>query len=325
MTSFAAANARHLPAWVWLLALGAVFPFVVSDQWAYPTGIQLLILVLVGLSLTVTVGWLRVITLFQPAAVAAGAAVTAGLVAGGRSFVLALIGATAAGAATGWAVLVPAQGDPRRWLPATSLVMTAAGALLVPRYVFRPFAPPELLGADLGQGRALYLVGLAVVTVAGFALARVRRTDIGRRLLVVGADPALAERSGDDLALGDRSGEVPAAVWTAGLVVSGALAGAAGCLTALLYQGLPNPLEFSPTAAVAYVAMPLVGGTWLIGGALAGAVVFLLAARLSLAIGLASVTLPALLVLAAAAVHRPGGIVGWVAQADGPFGRFGSR
>lgn len=314
-----AATARRLPAWAWLLGLVAVSPFLLPSPWAHRTGIQLLILVLLGLSLTVTVGWLRVITLFQPAAVAAGAAVTAGLAGGGRSFVVALLGATAAGAVTGLAALVPVQGDPRRWLPATSLVLTAAGSLVVPRYVFRPFAPPDLLGADLGNDRALYLAALVVVAAACLLLARVQRAGLGRRLLVVGAEPALAA----------RSGVVSGSVWRDGLLLSGGIAGGAGCLTALLYQGLPNPLEFSPTAAVAYIAIPLVGGAWLVGGALAGAAVFLLTARLSLALGLASVTLPAVLVVVAAAAHRPAGVAGWAARAAGPIdgllGRLRSR
>lgn len=319
MTGIAAAAVRRLPAWAWLLALAAVAPFLLPGQGGHRTGTQLLILVLIGLSLTVTVGWLRVITLFQPAAAAAGAGVTAGLVAGGRSFIFALLAAAAAGAAIGLAALAPAYGDPRRWLPATSLVMTAAGSLVVPRYVFRPFPPPELLGADLGEDRVLYLAGLVVVAVACLLVVRVRGTDLGRRLLVVGAEPGLAE----------RSGVVSASVWRDGLLLSGALAGAAGCLTALLYQGLPNALEFSPTAAVAYVAIPLVGGTWLVGGALAGAAVFLLAARVSLLIGVASVTLPAVFIVVAAVVHRPAGVAGWARRAVGPTGglrgRFHSR
>lgn len=310
-----AATARRLPAWAWLLAVTALAPFAVPSPWAHRTGIQLLILVLIGLSLTVTVGWLRVITLFQPAAVAAGAAVTAGLVAGGRSFVVALLAAGTAGGVTGLAALVPAYGDPRRWLPATSLVMTAAGSLVVPQYVFRPFPPPEMLGADLGNDRALYLAALVVVAVACLLVARVQRTAVGRRLLDVGAEPALAEDS--------RAGA--ASVWRNGVVLSGVLAGGAGCLTALLYQGLPNPLEFSPTAAVAYLAIPLIGGAWLVGGALAGAVVFLFTARVSLALGLASLTLPAALIVVAAAVRRPAGIAGWAGEAAGPLGRFRSR
>lgn len=319
MTGGATALARRLPAWAWFLGLAAVSPFLLPSEWAHRSGIQLLVLVLIGLSLTVTVGWLRVVTLFQPAAVAAGAAVTAGLAAGGRSFVVAMLAAVVAGAATGLAALVPIQGDPRRWLPATSLVMTAAGSLVVPRYVFRPFPPPGLLGADLGNDRVLYLLSLVVVAVTCLLLARVQRADLGRRLLAVGADPALAARSG--LASGP--------VWRDGLILSGALAGGAGGLTALLYQGLPNPLEFSPTAAVAYLAIPLVGGTWLVGGALAGAAVFLFAARVSLAVGLASVTLPAVLVVVAAAAQRPAGVAGWAERAlrgpDGLLYRLRSR
>lgn len=308
MTGAAGASARRLPIWTWLVGLALVWPFVLPTEDAHRTGVQLLVLVLVGLSLTVTVGWLRVITLFQPAAVAAGAAVTAGLAAGGRSFVVALAAAAVAGAVTGLAALLPATGDPRRWLPATSLVLTAAGVLVVPRYVFRPFLPPTVLGMDLGGDRALYLVALVAAVLACLLVARIGHADLGRRLRVVGAEPGLAE----------RSGVASATAWRDGLLLSGGLAGAAGCLTALLYQGLPSALEFSPTAAVAYLAIPLVGGTWLVGGAIVGAVVFLATARVALTLGLASVVLPAALVAVAALAQRPGGLAEWMRASAGP-------
>lgn len=317
MTGWVGTTARKLPPWTWLAGVAGVWPFLLSSEGAHRTGTQLGVLVLIGLSLTVTVGWLRVITLFQPAAVAAGAAVTAGLLSGGRSFVVVLAAAAVAGAGTGLAALLPAAGDPRRWLPATSLVLTAAGVLVVPRYVFRPIIPPELLGVDLGSDRALYLVALVVVVGSCLLVARIRQADLGRRLLVVGAEPALAE----------RSGVASATAWRDGLLLSGALAGAAGCLTALLYQGLPSPLEFSPTAAVAYVAIPLAGGTWLVAGALVGAVVFLITARIALTLGLASVALPAAVVAIAAVVRRPEGLAGWIARSAGAAlaGRLRSR
>lgn len=282
----------------WALIAGVVlavaWPFVLAGPAAWRTASQLLALVLVGLSLTVTVGWLRVIALFAPAAAVAGAGATIVLVGGGHP-VLAFAGAAVAGAATGLLALAPASANPRRWLPVTSLVLTAASVLVMPR-LFRPVTPSGLFGVDLTDDRVLYLVGLAVVIAACAGVARLRRSPPGRHLAGIGTDD---------------SAEEPQRWWVAGVALSGSLAGAAGYLTALLHHGVPSPMEFAPTTAVAYLVIPFVGGASTVGGAIVGAVVFLTAARTSLALGLASVTLPAVLLVVAVAV-RHDGLVAWV-------------
>lgn len=277
------------------VVVAVAWPFVLAGPAAWRTASQALALMLIGLSLTVTVGWLRVIALFAPAAAVAGAGVTVVLLARDHP-VLSLAGAAGAGALAGLLALAPAAGNPRRWLPVTSLVVTAAGVLVMPR-LFRPVTPSRLFGADLTDDRVLYLVGLAVVLGACASVARLARAAPGRRLAAIGA--------------GERALE-PQRWWMAGVALSGGLAGAAGYLTALLHHGVPSPMEFAPTTAVVYLAIPFVGGASTVGGALVGAVVFLAAARTSLALDLASVTLPAALLVGAVAVRHEG-MVSWMA------------
>lgn len=288
------AGLRRRRALVAGVVLAIAWPFVLAGPAAWRTASQVLALVLVGLSLTVTVGWLRVMALFAPAAAVAGAGATVVLIGGGRPG-LGLAAALVAGAAAGLLALAPASANPRRWLPVTSLVLTVAGVLVMPR-LFRPVTPSGLFGLDLTDDRVVYLVGLAVVIAACAGVARLRLRTPGRHLAGIGADDGTEE---------------PQRWWVAGVALSGSLAGAAGYLTALLHHGVPSPMEFSPTTAVAYLAIPFVGGASTVGGAVVGAVVFLTAARTSLALGLASVTLPAVLLVVAAAV-RHDGLVAWV-------------
>lgn len=283
------------------LTAAVAWPLLIESPAAHATGTQLLALALVGLSLTVTVGWLRVVTLFQPAAAAAGAAATAALVVEGLGPVAALVGATVAGAGVGVLALLPAGADPQRWLPATSLVLGAAAVLLVPRFVFRPFAPPSLLGVDLGSQAARYVAGLAMVAGACALVAWLRSAGTGRRVRAAGDAPA-----------GTAGGWVaPPRAWVEGVALSGALAGCSGWLTALLHEGVPSALDFAPTTAVAYLAIPVVGGAGSVVGALVGAAAFLALARAALGLGLAAVSLPAVALVAAAAVGGRGGVVGW--------------
>lgn len=286
------ASLRRRRALVAGVVLAVAWPFVLAGPAAWRTASQILALVLVGLSLTVTVGWLRVIALFAPAAAVAGAGATIVLISGP---VLGFAAAAVAGAATGLLALAPASANPRRWLPVTSLVLTVAGVLVMPR-LFRPVTPSGLFGLDLTDDRVLYLVGLAVVIAACAGVARLRLSTPGRHLVGIGTDDGVEE---------------PQRWWVAGVALSGGLAGAAGYLTALLHHGVPSPMEFSPTTAVAYLVIPFVGGASTVGGAIVGAVVFLTTARTSLALGLASVTLPAVLLVVAAAV-RHDGLVAWV-------------
>lgn len=283
-----------------VLAVAVLWPYVLTDPGAHRTGAQLLALVLVGLSLTLTVGWLRVVSLYQPAAAAVGAGVTAALLTAGHAGPLALAGAAAGGAAVALLVLGIASADPRRWLPLVSLAVTAVAAILVDALVLRVVTRPVLLGVDLAVDRTLYLVGLVIVAGACALVARLRRTDVGRRLVAVGADEAFAGRSG--VARGPT--------WAEGVAVSGALAGVAGWLTALVHHGLPSPLEFAPTTAVAYLAIPVVGGSWSVTGAVLGACLFLATARLGLALGWSSLALPALALVLGVICWRTDGLAG---------------
>lgn len=292
------ASPRRRRALVAGVVIAIAWPFVLTGPAALRTASQLLALMLVGLSLTVTVGWLRVIALFAPAAAVAGAGATVVLM--GDHPLLSLAAAAGAGAVVGLVALAPASANPRRWLPVSSLVVTVAGVLVMPR-LFRPVTPSAIFGLNLADDRILYLAGLAIMIAVCAGVARLRRSTPGSQLAGIGVDDGA---------------EPSPRWWVVGLALSGGLAGTAGYLTALLHHGVPSPMEFAPTTAVVYLAIPLVGGATTVGGALVGAVVFLAAARASLALGLVSVTLPAVLLVVAAAV-RQDGLVAWVGARAG--------
>lgn len=292
------ASPRRRRALVAGVVIAIAWPFVLTGPAALRTASQLLALMLVGLSLTVTVGWLRVIALFAPAAAVAGAGATVVLM--GDHPLLSLAAAAGAGAVVGLVALAPASANPRRWLPVSSLVVTVAGVLVMPR-LFRPVTPSAIFGLNLADDRILYLAGLAIMIAVCAGVARLRRNTPGSQLAGIGVDDGA---------------EPSPRWWVVGLALSGGLAGTAGYLTALLHHGVPSPMEFAPTTAVVYLAIPLVGGATTVGGALVGAVVFLAAARASLALGLVSVTLPAVLLVVAAAV-RQDGLVAWVGARAG--------
>jgi branched-chain amino acid transport system permease protein len=284
------------------------WPFVIHDPALVRAGLQVLVLSLAGLSLTVTVGWLRTISLYQPAAMAAAAALTTVMIGAGQAPPIAFVAATATGIAVALLAYMPVARSPRRWFPLSSLLVTVAVAeYLLPRFAFVPFPRPILFGIDLTGDRAVYLVGVAAVATAAIAVGNLYRSDLGRRLRAAGADPALVDRSGAD----------PRRLWRHGLLVSGALAGAGGWLDALLQQGFAGPRAYGPEVAVALLAIPLLGGAYWASGALIGALLYLGGLRLGEAVALSPLVLAAGAV-AAIIVLGGSGVVGWLRQRPDP-------
>jgi ABC-type branched-subunit amino acid transport system permease subunit len=280
------------------VSVAALWPFVITSTTAQRAGVQALVLALLGLSLTVTVGWLRLPTLFHTGAMALGAWATMRVLLAGQSVLLALVVAAGVGAVTGLAALAPVWRRPRPGLVVTSLVLsTVIWAVVVPRVGARGFTRPVIVGIDLGSDRALYLAALVVVLAAAAALGNLHRSETGRRLITLGAAP--------DLAL--RCGVRPDVTWAVGVALSGMVAGLAGLVAAVAQQSMPAAAAVSPAAAVTALAVPLVGGSLWATGSLVGAATAAVAARLVGSPEPAIAVQGALLVLAVLVL--PGGLV----------------
>ena len=282
-----------------LLAAAAAWPFFVHDPAAHQVGVEVLVYVLIGLSFVVTLGWLRTVTLLQPAAAAAGGLMMGELLHIGQALPVGILAAALAGATVGVVTVAPVLRQPRRYLPVWSFaVALLAWGVLVPRVLSVPFARPVPLGIDLAGDRTLYVAGLLVAGAAYLGIAAVRRLDLGRRLITVGAAPGLAARSGVGVA----------ATWVEGGILAGMLSGLGGALFAVLVQSSPGPEQWSPAVGIALLAIPLVGGAVVPEGAVIGAAVYAVAPRLWPGTG-DPVMVGALLAVLAA-VLIPGGLLG---------------
>lgn len=240
--------------------------------WAAAGG-ALAVAALIGLSLVPTAGWLRRPTLYHGAAAGLAAHVTGSLLGGGQSIVVALLWSAVVGAGVGLAVALLLRGGVPGALPlaAVSLALSVlAWSVLQARVPPRPFAAPVFLGIDLGTPRARYLLLAGAVLVGGLLLERLRVRAAGRGLVATGADPAFAA----------RTGTAPVTAFVGALCLSGGFAGVAGWGAALAAAGLPVAAQFGPGLTIAYLAVPLLGGTGSSFGVVLGAALLVVPTRL---------------------------------------------
>ena len=247
-----------------LLVAAIVYPFVFSDPAALRTGLNLLVLLLGAVSLVPVVGWLRAVSFAAPASAGLAAWASAAALGRQQSLPVVAVVAVAVGALVAVAATAPVLRRPRAGLPWTSLgLLFAVWGLVLPRLRPLPFTRPVFVGIDLGGDRAIYLIGILFVAAATAAIVRFGASPSGRLLIAAGADPAFAARSG---------GHLPELTLTAA-ALSGGVAGLAGVLATLVGQSLPPASLFSPAAALAWLAIPVLGGAPWLAGALAGFVV----------------------------------------------------
>jgi branched-chain amino acid transport system permease protein len=228
-----------------------------------PWILHIAVLGLVGMSLLPMLGWLRTLW-FTPVASAAMAAwVAAELLHHGQAVTLAFVAATAAGAAVGgamaWATqrLRPAV---RPW--ATLVVVATLWGTILPRVTNVPTERPLLFGIDLAADRPAAFMALLLLAAGVWAVTNLASSRAGREIATAGSSPALAQRLG---------GSLPE-VWLRAGIVSGVLAGWVGLMITIDLQGLPAVAQFSPAIAIAWLAVPLLGGAEWATGTLIGAV-----------------------------------------------------
>jgi ABC-type branched-subunit amino acid transport system ATPase component/ABC-type branched-subunit amino acid transport system permease subunit len=265
---------RNGPRWALgvSLAVAVVFPllpYFKSNQFLL---VLVLIYALIGVSLTMLVGWAGQVSLGQFALVGIGAYVTSRWAGdSGWSLVEILIVTGIVGAAVMVVVGLPAL----RVRGLTLAVTTLGLAVIAPDWLYQqgwlggstPFNEPvETLTVLPGLGTIgsqlyLYYVVLIVLVLVVCAASMVRRSAVGR-VIIATRDNERAIAS---------FGVKPSAVKLRVLALSGFIAATAGVFFAIDWQSV-TPTYFTADISVAVLAIPVVGGLGSLGGAVAAAV-----------------------------------------------------
>lgn len=284
--------------WALLAALTAA---VLVRAAAGPWVLRVAVLALAGLAALPVLGWLRTLWFAPVAAAGVAGYSTAVLMHDGQAVpVAALVGAVAGGVVgTVAAVLIgrtPALIRP--W--ASLLLVVVVWGVFLPRVAPAPAPPPLLFGVNVASDKALAVLAMVLLALGVWLVSNLARSRAGRQIGAAGSSPRLALMSGATLR----------GVWMRAGIVSGVLSGFAGVLLAIDAQSVPGVAQFSPATAVAWVAVPLIGGPAWVSGVLVGALVVggLPAAGAGTEAGIAGIG------LAVAALTRGHGIVGAIAE-----------
>jgi ABC-type branched-subunit amino acid transport system ATPase component/ABC-type branched-subunit amino acid transport system permease subunit len=255
------------------LAVGIVAPMLPFFDTEGDRFLLVLVLVyaLVGVALTMLLGWGGQVSLGHFAVVGLSGYLTARLGADGWTLTSLLLAMGCMGA--GVLVLV---GLPALRVRGLTLTVTTLGlAVLAPEYLYlqrwiggdTPFTTPVGRPAPstwwqpIGSQWQLYYLTLGVLAVALLLVSSLRRSSAGRVVLAVRDN----ERASAAL------GVTPANVKLSILGASGFLAGAAGVLWAIAWQRVA-PGQFGPDISMAVLAIPVIGGMGSIAGAVGASV-----------------------------------------------------
>ena len=266
---------RHHRLWLATaaLAIGLVWPQLPYFNTAGNSFLLTLVLIfaVVGVGLTMLLGWGGQVSLGHFAVVGLGAYITAHLASHGWSLAGLFLVCGAVGAVVTVLVGLPAL----RVRGLTLAVTTLGFAVISTDWLFhqswvgsdKPFGmtvEAPRLGAGLGTPQsehAVYYVALVVLALAVAAAAALRRTNPGRLFVAVR----------DNERASAAFGATPATVKLSILAVSGFFAGVAGVLWADAWKSV-TPLHFTADVSIAIIAIPVIGGLGSISGAVAAAV-----------------------------------------------------
>jgi ABC-type branched-subunit amino acid transport system ATPase component/ABC-type branched-subunit amino acid transport system permease subunit len=258
------------------LFLGLVFPMLPyfrPDFRRFDLSL-VLIYALLGVAITMLVGWAGQISLGHFALIGAGAYLTAKLSPHGFSIPLLLLLCGLLGA-----LIMMVVGLPAIRIRGLTLVVTTLGLGTVSyEWLFKQnwfgssrsygleVVPPGLwsLGRPSSQ-LAVYYMSLAVLVIALVAASALRRSLPGRMILAVRDNESAAS----------AFGVTPATIKLAVLAVSGFTAAAGGVLWADAWQNL-SLSQFNPDLSLGILAIPVIGGLGSLSGAVAAAVVIYL-------------------------------------------------
>lgn len=228
---------------------------------------------LAAMSLTVAVGWAGQISLGHFAFVGAGAFIAGRLLVDGWSLPFVVIPAGLVGAA-----VMVAIGSPALRVPGLTLAVTTLGFAIVGQdWLFRQswfgssqstgviLLPPSLargLGRPSGQ-LVVYYFGCILVALVAWLLTTLRRSQPGRVLIAVRDNSAAAA----------GFGVRPATAKLVAMGLSGFLAATAGVVWADAWRNVAMS-QFSPELSFTLLALPVIGGTGSVAGAVTAAALF---------------------------------------------------
>lgn len=249
------------------IAVAAALPFVPglgTPKLAFQLNI-VAIYALVGLSLTILIGWTGQVSLGHMAFVGIGAYTATWLNGRGMSVPLLLITTAVIGGTVAAAIGTPALRVGKSMLAVATLAfgVGATGWLFPYLGGVAGSSPgiPRLPGVGpVDSQRGLYLVSLVVLVACAVALRNFRRSGPGRLSLAV---------RDNELLLG-AYGFSPSSVKILAFGISGALAAVAGALLAFT-QTVLTPDTFHPALSLVVLSMAIVGGLGSILGPVLGA------------------------------------------------------
>ena len=249
------------------LAAGVALPLLVTTPSRQQLYAEMLIFALLALSMTVLTGWAGQLSLGQFAFAGLGAFTTAALMRSGSSFGVAVVVSAVVVTLIALAVGAPALRVSglllavttlafavftRSWFLGVDLLDDGQPSIRIPRMIEG--------GIDFGDQRTYYWLCLAVLALAAWVVARLRRRGIGRGFVAVREN----ERAAAAMTVS------PARAKLTAFGVSGALAGLAGALYGGLYGRL-DPAAFPPETSVQIAALAVIGGVGSVTGAVLGA------------------------------------------------------
>jgi ABC-type branched-subunit amino acid transport system ATPase component/ABC-type branched-subunit amino acid transport system permease subunit len=256
------------------LLVAALFPLL--PYFSHPGNQFLLLLVLIyaliGVALTILVGWAGQVSLGSIALVGIGAFLAARWAGHAGWNVVDLVIVTGlAGAAVSVVIGLPAL----RIRGVTLAVVTLGFAVIAPDWLFQqqwlggstPFTTvvsPTVVIAGIGHlntARDVYYVVLVMLVLVVAAGRSLRNSAAGRIIIAVRDN----ERASS--AFGIRPGTVKLRVFA----LTGFIAASAGVFWALAWQSI-SPAQFPADASIAVLALPVIGGIGSLGGAVAAAV-----------------------------------------------------
>jgi ABC-type branched-subunit amino acid transport system ATPase component/ABC-type branched-subunit amino acid transport system permease subunit len=266
---------RHAHRWLGLAALAVAvvlpqLPYLREESNRFLL-VLLLVYALVGVALTMLIGWAGQVSLGHFAIVGLGAFLAARYIDAGYTLlaVLVLVGLLSA-------LATVVVGLPALRVRGLTLAVTTLGfAVLAPEWLFlqkkvggdTPFTTPvdfPDIGGGLGQVTSqaqVYYLALGFLALTVLATSALRRSSAGRTILAVRDN----ERAIAAL------GVTPSTNKLAILALSGFLAGVAGVFWAITWQRV-SPTQFSPDLSQAVLALPVVGGLGSVVGAIVAAI-----------------------------------------------------
>jgi ABC-type branched-subunit amino acid transport system ATPase component/ABC-type branched-subunit amino acid transport system permease subunit len=270
----------NLIGFVILFGVFAVLGLVLSSNSQLFVWSSIIVIAIVGLSLSLLTGWAGQLSLGQFAFVGLGAMSMATLTQGneipliGRGFTLnwwlALAIVVVLGVLTAVVIGLPALRMKGLFLAVATLAFAVASSnWLLLQDVFtngstasQPVRAPSLGPIDFAESRRSYywlcLISLAVLAAM---VAQIRRTGVGRRIIAV--------RENEDAA---AASTVPSATTKlTAFAISGGIAAFAGALFITLQSSIQPSVTFGPEQSIRIVAIVIIGGLGSVAGPILGA------------------------------------------------------